>query len=75
MNKRFYFRTSPFALGKVLMALLDDDNVDEVCVSLGDNELLVSFERRLPKDRNIEPEGKDCSIPESRQYKAPLHSL
>ena len=72
MNRRFYFMTSPFALGKVLMALLDDDNVDEVCVSLEDNELLVSFSRNTPKDKNIEPEGKYCSIPESRQYKAPL---
>ena len=72
MNRRFYFRVSPFALGKVLMALLDDDNVDNVGVSLADSELLVSFERRLPKDRNIEPEGKDCSIPENYQFKDPL---
>ena len=59
MNKRFYFRVSPFALGKVLMALLDDDNVDEVCVSLADNELLVSFERRVPKDRCVDLDAKE----------------
>ncbi len=49
MNRRFYFRTSPFALGKVLMALLDDDNVEQVCVSLEDNDLLVSFSNRKRK--------------------------
>ena len=41
--KRFYVRVSKFSLGKVLMALLNDDNVEEVCVSLEDNDLLVSF--------------------------------
>ena len=42
-DRRFYVRVSSFSLGKVLMALLNDDNVEEVCVSLEDNELLVSF--------------------------------
>lgn len=54
--KRFYVRVSPFSLGKVLMALLNDDNVSEVCVSLEDNDLLVSFSER-PKDRNIEKDN------------------
>lgn len=41
--KRYYVRVSSFSLGKVLMALLNDSNVEEVCVSLEDSELLVSF--------------------------------
>ena len=48
-GRRFYVRVSSFSLGKVLMALLDDDNVEEVCVSLEDNELLVSFSNRQRK--------------------------
>lgn len=45
-GRRFYVRVSSFSLGKVLMALLDDDHVEEVCVSLEDNELLVSFSKK-----------------------------
>ena len=45
-GRRFYVRVSSFSLGKVLMALLDDDHVGEVCVSLEDDELLVSFSKK-----------------------------
>ena len=48
--KRFYVRVSKFSLGKVLMALLDDDYVSDVCVSLEDDDLLVSFSESI-KDR------------------------
>lgn len=43
MSRRFYVRVSNFSLGRVLMALLNDNNVEEVGVSLEDDELLVSF--------------------------------
>ena len=52
--KRFYVRVSKFSLGKVLMALLDDDNVSEVCVSLEDNDLLVSFSERPKRQPTTE---------------------
>lgn len=48
-GRRFYVRVSSFSLGKVLMALLNDDNVEQVCVSLEDNDLLVSFSNRERK--------------------------
>ena len=64
--KRFYFRVSPFALGNVLMALLDDNDVDKVCTSMEDGELLVSFSRNTPKDKCMELEDEDCPIPEDR---------
>ena len=46
-GRRFYVRVSSFSLGTVLMSLLDDDHVEEVCVSLEDGELLVSFSKKI----------------------------
>ena len=63
--KRFYVRVSSFSLGKVLMALSNDDNVTKVCVSLEDNDLLVSFSenpKRCPT-MTSEPCVKLCDNP------------
>lgn len=46
-GRRFYVRVSSFSLGTVLMSLLDDDHIEEVCVSLEDGELLVSFSKKI----------------------------
>lgn len=53
---RYYVRVSSFALAKVLISLRDDkEHVKDVCVSLEDDDLLVSFSKQTPlKFRNVE---------------------
>ena len=59
MKDRYYFRVSPFALGKTLMALMDDKgHVREVCVSLEDDDLLVSFSRQRADNKTEVSNGK-----------------
>ena len=55
MKDRYYFRVSPFALGKVIMALEDDkEHVTDVGVSLEDDDLLVSFSKRRLSKQKVE---------------------
>ena len=63
-EKRYYVRVSSFALGKVLISLRDDkEHVKDVCVSLEDDDLLVSFSKQTPlKFRNMENEVKIHSV-------------
>ena len=59
MKGRYYFRVSPFSLGKVLMALMDDtEHVREVCVSLEDDDLLVSFSKQKADNKAEVSNGK-----------------